>query len=266
MQPAQAGGDRRQPAPAVDQDRHAPLGRDREHGREPLVVEQEALRSRMELDPARAELEAPARLLDRALGQVEPDEREQPAVRPSRPRRACGRSAPGTRVPVGLVHAEHVRPGDAVGVHDPEQLVEAALHAVDVVAEMRVDVEDVGAVRQLGAELVVPERAHLERTIDCSVHRSTLAAARSGTPPCGIGSPTNPFFARSSSRGRARRRGLGPANARTPRHRIARGGKALPNRHTRGTHAARFPSYAQNRGDGAEGPRGREKRSNRGRG
>ena len=48
------------------------------------------------------------------------------------------------------------------------------LHAVDVVAEMRVCVEDVGAARELGAKLGVPERAHFERAFDRSVHRLPL--------------------------------------------------------------------------------------------
>jgi len=38
-EPVQAVGDRRQAATAVNQDRYAPLGGDREDGREPLVVE-----------------------------------------------------------------------------------------------------------------------------------------------------------------------------------------------------------------------------------
>jgi hypothetical protein len=62
----------------VDQDRDAPLGRDREDGREALVVEQELLRTRMELDPPGAEVEAALGLLDRLLAEVEADEGDQP--------------------------------------------------------------------------------------------------------------------------------------------------------------------------------------------
>ena len=58
-------GDRRQAAATVDEDRHAPLGRDREDRCEPLVVEHELLRARVELDAARAEVEAALGLLDR---------------------------------------------------------------------------------------------------------------------------------------------------------------------------------------------------------
>ena len=73
-------GDRRQAAAGVDQDRDAALGGEREDGGEPLVVEQELLRARMELDPAGAEVEAAVRLLDRPLVEREPHERDQPAL------------------------------------------------------------------------------------------------------------------------------------------------------------------------------------------
>ena len=54
----EAGRDRRQPAAGVDEDRYAAFGRECENGREPLVVEEELLGPRMELDAARAEVEA----------------------------------------------------------------------------------------------------------------------------------------------------------------------------------------------------------------
>ena len=55
--------DRRQPAAAVDQDRDVPLDRDGEDVVEPRVAEREPLGARMQLDPARAEVEAADRLL-----------------------------------------------------------------------------------------------------------------------------------------------------------------------------------------------------------
>ena len=88
----QAVGDRRQAAPAVDQDRNAALGRELEDRREPLVVQMELLGARVQLDPARAGVEAARRLFDRILVQVEPDERHEPPVGALRDRRACGRS------------------------------------------------------------------------------------------------------------------------------------------------------------------------------
>ena len=69
------------------------VGRELEDRREPLVVEQELLRPRVQLDPAGAEVEAAHRLLDRALGQVEPDEGDELAARFAPRRRASGRSA-----------------------------------------------------------------------------------------------------------------------------------------------------------------------------
>ena len=89
---AQAVGDRRQAAAAVDQDRHAALGRELEDRREPLVAGVELLGARVQLDAAGAGVEAAARLLDRRLVQVEPHERDQPAARCARRRRASGRS------------------------------------------------------------------------------------------------------------------------------------------------------------------------------
>ena len=70
---------------------------------------------------------------------------------------------------VGLVHAERERLGDAVRVHDRQQLVRAAAHAVDVVADVSVHVEDL-ALRQVGAKLFVPGRRELERAIDRCAH------------------------------------------------------------------------------------------------
>ena len=58
--------DRRQPAAAVDQDRHVALDREREDRVEALVADRELLGAGMELDPAGAEVEAAPRLVDRA--------------------------------------------------------------------------------------------------------------------------------------------------------------------------------------------------------
>ena len=149
--PAAIGG---RPRPRVDQDRHAPLGGELEHRAEPLVGRVELLRARVELDPSRAGVEAARRLLDRRLVQVEADERDQPAVRALREReRAVVRGAE-RRVAVGLVEAEHEGPRDPVVVHQLEQLVVVADHAVDVVPEVEVGVEDVGAGRQQPPELL----------------------------------------------------------------------------------------------------------------
>ena len=74
-------GDRRKAAAAVDEDRHRPLDREREDRLKPLVAERERLRPRMELDPARAEVEAAPCLLERLRREVEADERDEPPSR-----------------------------------------------------------------------------------------------------------------------------------------------------------------------------------------
>ena len=111
---AQAVGDRRQAAAAVDQDRHAVLGGDLEDRREPLVAGGELLGARVQLDAARAGSEAAARLLERRLVQVEPQERDQPPVRALGERERPVVRGAERRVPVGLVEAEHEGARDAV--------------------------------------------------------------------------------------------------------------------------------------------------------
>ena len=149
-EPEQAVRDRRQPAAAVDEDRHPPLGGEREHRREALVVEEELLRARVELDPAGAEVEAALRLLDRLLVEGEPDEGDHAAARALRERERTVVAGPEAGMPVGLVQAEHEAARDAVPVHALFELLVAAGHAVDVVAEVRVRVEDLGAGGKLG--------------------------------------------------------------------------------------------------------------------
>ena len=157
-EPRELAGDRRQPSPAVDQDRHPPLRGEREDRAEALVLEEEALRARVQLDPAGAGIEAPLRLLDRVLAEVEPDERDQPSLRAAGVlERAVVRSAEG-RMTVGLVHAEHEGALDAVAVEHCDQVLVDAAEAVDVVAEVNVGVEEGGLRRQLAAELVVVGR------------------------------------------------------------------------------------------------------------
>ena len=138
--------------------------------------EQELLRARMELDPAGAEVEAATRLLDRPLVEVEPHERDEPAVRARRELERPVVPGAEARVPVGLVEAEHVRARDAVAVHPAEQLVVDADHPVDVVAEMRVRVEDVEIGRQAGAHPLVPVGGDLPCPLE-RIHSSNLPRA-----------------------------------------------------------------------------------------
>jgi hypothetical protein len=141
-EPVQVVGDRRQAAAAVDQDRHAPLRSEREDGRQPLVVQQEALRPRVELDPARADVDAAGRLLHRLLGEIEPHEGDQPSARTLGEGEGAVVGRAEGRVTVELVHAEHEATRDPVAVVDPLEVFVDAGHAVDVVTEVDVGVED----------------------------------------------------------------------------------------------------------------------------
>ncbi len=138
--------------------------------REPFVVEQELLRARMELDAACAAIETPLRLADRILGQVEADERDQLAAAA-----LCVGERPvvaGAKpwMPVRLVEAEHEAVGHPVLLRPADEVVVDPDHPVDVRAEMRVRVEDVGAVRKLATELVVPLRHQLLRFLERFLH------------------------------------------------------------------------------------------------
>src|SRR5438093_12278228 len=108
----------------------------------------------MELDPAPTEVEHARRLADRILGEVEPDEGDHLPFRSLREgeRPVVARAKAG--MPVGLVEAEHEAAGDAVLLHAALQVLVDADHAVDVGAEMRVRIEDVGALWQLAAKLL----------------------------------------------------------------------------------------------------------------
>ena len=112
------------------------------------------------------------RLLDRLLGQVEPDEGDQPPARAlgERERAVVRRTEAG--MPVRLVQAEHERAGDAVALHARSiELVEAARQPVDVVAEMDVRVDRCR--RPSGsspAKLVLVEREQLLGPLERVLH------------------------------------------------------------------------------------------------
>ena len=146
-EPCQMVADRRQAATAVDQDRDVSLDREREDGLEALVADRELLRTRVQLDAPRAEVEATDCLGDRVLLEIEPDEGDDPvgsrAGMAERP--VVGGSE--RRAAVGLVEAEGERPGDPYPIEHREHLVGPPAHAVDVVAEVRVGVEEDRAVR-----------------------------------------------------------------------------------------------------------------------
>src|SRR5262249_32152457 len=125
-----------------------------------------------------AAVEAARGLLDRRLREVEPDERDQPAPRALRERERAVVRRTEARMAVGLVHAEHERARDPVAVHEALELLVAAGHAVEVVAEMEVRVEDLGAFGQLAAELLVPAFDELLRALERVLHRSSVYGDR----------------------------------------------------------------------------------------
>jgi hypothetical protein len=156
----------------VDQDRDLPAGGELEDRGEPLVVQQELLRPGMELDPPRAAVEHPCRFADRILCEIQADEGNHPSVRalaegqrPVVPSLEAG-------MPVGLVEAEHEAAGDPVFVHPALEILVDTDHAVDVRAEMGVRVEDVGALREFLAQLVVPLSHQFLSTLQRVVHLS----------------------------------------------------------------------------------------------
>ena len=180
-EPEQVVGDRRQAAPAVDEDRHPALRSEREHRRQPLVVEQELLGARMELDAAGAEVEAAGRLLDRLLVEREPDEGDHAAARALGERERAVVAGPEARMPVGLVEAEHEAARHAVPVHALLELLVAPAHAVDVGAEMGVRVEDLRSRRQLGAELRLEGVEQLLGPLERCAHPWNLPGGASRT-------------------------------------------------------------------------------------
>ena len=125
----------------MDEDRHAPLGCKLEYRAQAVVARVELLGPGMELDPARAEVEAAGRLLDRLLVQIEPDEGNDAALRAGRKCQRAVVCRTERRVPVGLVEAEHEAARHPIPVHQVDQVVVAPDHAVDVLAEMHVGIE-----------------------------------------------------------------------------------------------------------------------------
>ena len=131
----------------MDQDRHAPLGGELEHRPEPLVGRAEPLRARMELDPAGAGVEAAPRLLDRRLVEVEADERDEPSL--DRSANASVRSFAALNAGCRSGSSrQNMNAREMPYLSISLELVVVADHAVDVVPEVQVRVEDVGARRQ----------------------------------------------------------------------------------------------------------------------
>ena len=124
----------------------------------------------MQLDASRAEVEAALRFADRVLGQVEPNERNQPPLRSRREVERAFVAGAETRVAVGLVEAEHEAARDPVLVHAPHEVVVDPDHAVDVGAEMGMGVEDLCVAGELALQLLVPLRHQFLGTLQRVVH------------------------------------------------------------------------------------------------
>ena len=171
-EPPELGRDRRQPSPAVDQDRDPPLRRQPENGCEPLVVHEELLGSRVQLDPPRSTVEAALGLRDRVLREVEPDERDQhPAGALGRLERPVVRR-PERGMPVGLVQAEGERPGDRVALEERKQLVERGHEPVDVLPHVDVRVEELGALGDEPPHRFFVRRHECECPLEDALHEA----------------------------------------------------------------------------------------------
>jgi len=180
-EPGEMVGNRRQAASAVDENGDATLGREGEDRRQPLVVEQKALGSRMELDPACAAVEAASRLLDRPLREIEPDKRDQyPAGALGSCQGAVVRSPKG-RLAVGLVEAEGEGALDAVALQDRDQLFVGGDETIDVVSDVDVGVEELRAWRDEANELVVEGRNETACSLDGLFHGFGIYRGRMGS-------------------------------------------------------------------------------------
>jgi hypothetical protein len=147
-------GDRREAATAVNEDRHAPVGGQGEHGCETLVVQEEALRARVQLDAAGAEVETARRLVDRILREIEANEGDEHAARAvGGGERAVVRGSK-SRLAVGLVHTESEGVRDAVPCQKGHQLLVRRDEPVDVATDVDMSIEDLRPVGERLANLL----------------------------------------------------------------------------------------------------------------
>src|SRR5262245_9702571 len=96
----------------------------------------------MQLDPAGAAVETTQRLLEGIRGEIEADERQQASRGALRVFQRSVVRGSESRLPIGLVEAEHERSGEAVAREQRSELVVVADHAVDVVSEVGVGIEE----------------------------------------------------------------------------------------------------------------------------
>jgi hypothetical protein len=131
------------PAAGVDENRNlCGLSHPPDRLRRP-VAEAERLRSRMQLDPARAEREAPLRLPHRVLSRIQTAVRVQPSARLRRPPQDAIIGHPIRRLAIGIMQSK--RASSRVGsdlVQTRDQRRQVLLLPVLVSAQVRVRVHD----------------------------------------------------------------------------------------------------------------------------
>jgi hypothetical protein len=126
----------------------------------------------VELDAARPQGHAPARLGQRLLVERQAHERDQPAVALGRPPQdAVVRRAVGGR-PVGLVEREHEGALDAVAVHLRQVLLEREPAAVLVAAQVRVGVHHAGAGGKQVLQAAPVAVQQIQRVLEGVPHRA----------------------------------------------------------------------------------------------
>ena len=169
-EPREVVGDRRQAAPAVDEDGHPTLRREGEDRVEPIVVQKEALGAGMQLDAARAAVEAAHGLLDRLLGEVEPNKGDEETTGTlGRGKRAIVRRSEG-RVAVRLVEAEAERAADTGASEERGKLGERARESVDVGPAVHMRIEELDALGHERGQLGVVRADQLLGPIELAMH------------------------------------------------------------------------------------------------
>ena len=120
----------RDAAPGVDEDRQPVLAGQRRQLGHPRMPEREALRARMQLEPARARGQAATRLAQRVGLGIQPAQRHEP---PAGLGGGRDHGVVGGRVAVGLLHREDHRPAVPGEVQAGEDLLRRGREAVRIV-------------------------------------------------------------------------------------------------------------------------------------
>ena len=117
-------GQWRQASAGMNQDRHPCLFGEREDVAHLLTVEHEALRARVQLDPAGSRRQTALCLIQRVFRRIEPAERHQPPIAFAGPGQHAVVGHAIGRVAFGVVQREHAGPPRLCGVELGEQLLQ----------------------------------------------------------------------------------------------------------------------------------------------